>query len=262
MPVPSLDLTDRVAIITGSGKGIGRALALGFVEAGARVVVNARTEADVDAVVGEIRAAGGKAIGVHGNVTVSSDVEALVEKTVAEWGRVDVLVNNAGGGVGNAGGRPYRSVLEIDEETWDRVVELNMKAPFLCSRAVGKIMVQQRSGSIINISSAQATWPTPENGAPYGAAKAGMEVLAKTLAQELGAYGVRVNTVIPGAVQTPSLERTFAEHPEVLQRAVARTPLGRMSVPEDLVGPVLFLASDASSYMSGATLLVRGGRLN
>jgi NAD(P)-dependent dehydrogenase (short-subunit alcohol dehydrogenase family) len=196
---------------------------------------------------------GGAAIAVRADVTVAGEVDELVRRTVDEWGRIDILVNNVGGG-------GYRPLLDTDEATWDAIIALNLKTVYLCTRAAGRVMVEQKSGNIINISTGQASWPTPGNGAHYGAAKAGMEVFSRTMAQEWGPHNIRVNVVVPGVVETPLLRQVYADRPEELQATVARIPLGRIAQPDDLLGAVLFLASDASSYISGTSLLVRGGR--
>ncbi|MBI2867939.1 MAG: 3-oxoacyl-ACP reductase FabG [Chloroflexi bacterium] len=251
--LPSFTLPGRVAIVTGSGKGIGKALALGLAQSGARLVIVARTQADIDAVVGEIEAAGGTAFGVRADVTVEEQVEELVKKAVAKFDRIDILVNNVGGG-------DFVPLLDLNESAWNATMDRNLRSVYLCCRAVGRVMVQQKSGNIINISSGQGTWPSPGIGTHYGAAKAAMQTFSQALAQEWGPHNIRVNVVVPGLVDTPLVRELFADKPEKVRETLAKIPLGRISQPEDLVGPVIFLASDAAAYITGATLYVRGGR--
>ncbi|MBI2867900.1 MAG: SDR family oxidoreductase [Chloroflexi bacterium] len=245
------DLHGRAAIVTGSGKGIGRALALGLAQAGADVVVVARTKSDVDEVAREIETSGQKALGVCADVTVKADVEALVQKAVKVFGKIDVLINNVGGGT-------YCPVLEMEEDAWHTAVARNLHSVYHCSRAVGKVMVQQKRGSIINISSGQSTWPSMGL-AHYGAAKAGMHTFSQALALEWGPYNVRVNVLMPGITETTLTKRYYADRPEVLRNSLARIPLGRLAQPEDYVGAAIFLASDASAYITGAIIYARGG---
>lgn len=248
---PSFDLHEQVAIVTGSGKGIGRALALGLAQAGARVVVVARTPADIAAVVQEIESGGKMAMGIPTDVTVRSQVEEMAQKTRERFGRIDILVNNVGGGA-------YCPVLEMEEDAWDTMLNRNLKSVYLCSRAVGRLMVQQKKGCIINLSSGVALGPRVGL-AHYGAAKVAVHALSQALALEWGPYNVRVNVLVPGTTETPLTKRYFAERTEDLRDTLARIPLGRLGQPEDYVGTVIYLASDAAAYVTGAIICARGG---
>jgi NAD(P)-dependent dehydrogenase (short-subunit alcohol dehydrogenase family) len=253
MGISMFDLTDKVAIITGSGRGIGKAIALGFAEAGAHVVVDDRTASDVEATVSEIRAMGRRSLPVLADVRVGSQVEGMVQKVVAEFGRIDILVNNAGSGFAQT------PVLEMSEEAWDDDVLLNLKTVFLCSKAVGKVMVKQRKGSIININSGSSVHPGP-GVAAYRAAKAGVGIFTRTLSSELGPYNIRVNEIMLGIHETSHTTRWLSTLPQLQQQSLLRgIALGRFGQPQDVVGAAIYLTSDASAYVSGATILVNGG---
>jgi len=246
-------LTDRVAIVTGAGRGIGRGIALGLAQAGAHVVVAARTAADLENIAGEIHKVGRRALSVPTDVRDSGQIANMVERTMTEFGKIDILVNNAGG-------FSIRPVLQMPEELWDAIMGKNLRSVFLCCKAVGAVMVEQRRGSIINISSAGAGFPDPE-AAHYGAAKAAINSLTQSLAVEWGPYGVRVNTLSPGLVQTPGADYEHLGGSEMIKVRLQAIALRRVGTPEDLVGAAIFLASDASAYVTGANILVHGGYL-
>ncbi len=248
----------KVALITGGGSGLGRAASLAFSGTGARVVVvDVRKEAG-DATVAAIRAAGGEAICIQADVSVSADVQAYVKGTLDAFGRIDVFFNNAGME------SKLSHLAEYSEEVWDRVIAVNLRGVFLGLRYVLPVMIQQGSGSIINTSSVAGTVGAPGLGA-YSASKHAILGLTRTAAGEVGQKGVRVNAICPGPVDTPMIHAIEAminpENPEsvgVSNRA--RNPMGRYGMPEEIAQVVLFLASDAASYVNGATYLIDGGR--
>lgn len=249
MDVPVFSVKGKVAIITGSGKGIGRALALGFAKSGASVALVARTVTDLEAVASEIKAEGGKALVVPTDVTKSAQVLQMVQKTVKEFGRIDVLVNCAGGGT-------FVPLLDMSEEAWDEMVDFNLKSVYLCCRAAGKVMVEKKRGSIINFSSGAAVSPTPGL-IHYCAAKSGVDQFTRTLAAEWGPFNVRVNAISPGLMNTQhNLDVMGAS---VIEQYAKAIPLGRIGQPEDILGLAIFLASEASAFITGAIIPVSGG---
>ncbi|MFV9511314.1 SDR family NAD(P)-dependent oxidoreductase [Tepidibacillus sp. LV47] len=244
------NLEGKVAIVTGSGKGIGKAMALGLADAGADVVVVARTQSDIDQTVLEIEQKGRKAIGISTDVKKKEEIEKMVEQTLHTFGKIDILINNAGMNI-------RTPALEVPEEEWELIVQTNMKSVFLASQAVGKHMVEQRHGSIINISSV-AGHVALRTGVAYAATKAGIIQMTKTLALEWGKYNVRVNAIAPWYFKTPLTEKLLANE-EYYNEVISRTPLCRVGDVKELVGPAVFLASDASTYVTGHTIFVDGG---
>ena len=249
MDSPVFSVKGRVAIITGSSKGIGRILALGFARSGASVVLAARTAADLEAVAGEVRAQGGEAIAVPTDVTREAQVLQMVERTVKEFGRIDVLVNCAGGG-------RYVPLMEMSEQAWDDMLDSNLKSAYLCCRAVGRVMVAQRSGSIINFSSGSAVAPVPGL-VHYCAAKAGVDQFTRTLAAEWGPFNVRVNAISPGLINTQHNVDVMGA--SAVERYAKAIPMGRIGQPGDILGLAIFLASEASAFITGAVIPVSGG---
>ncbi len=247
MILSKFDLSDKIVIVTGAGRGIGKGLALGFAEAGANVVVAARTVAEIEAVAAEIRAMGRKALAVPTDVRQSDQINNMVQKTLEEFGRIDVLINNAGGSF-------VVMAMDMSENAWDSIVRENLKPVFLCSKIVGKVMLDQKKGNIINISSGAGEGASPGLCA-YGASKAGGINLTRTLALEWAPH-VRVNCIAPGAIETPGLRATSSAQ---LAGAVANIPLGRMGQPEDIATAAIYLASDAAEWVTGITIDVDGG---
>jgi 3-oxoacyl-[acyl-carrier protein] reductase len=241
-------LTDRVAIVTGAGRGIGRGIARCLARAGAEVVVVEQAEDRIAAVVAEIEGLGRRALGVAGNVARAEDVKRLVRETLERFGKIDILVNNAGVLV-------VRRMIEQSEEDWDRVLDVNLKGAFLCCREVVPEMIVRKRGAIVNIASIAAFHVTVPH-VPYAASKAGVVALTRDLAYEVGRHGIRVNAIAPGPIETP-MARIASE--EQRQRVAANIPLGRIGQPEDIGNAVVFLASDAASFVTGATLPVSGG---
>jgi NAD(P)-dependent dehydrogenase (short-subunit alcohol dehydrogenase family) len=241
-------LTHKIAIVTGAGRGIGKGLALGFAEAGANVVVAARTVAEIEAVAAQIREMGRKALAVPTDVRQGDQINNMVQKTLEEFGRIDVLINNAGGSF-------VVMAMDMSENAWDAIVRENLKPVFLCSKIVGKVMLDQKEGNIINISSGAGEGASPGLCA-YGASKAGVINLTRTLAALEWAPHVRVNCIAPGAIETPGLRETSSQQ---LGEAVANIPLGRMGQPEDIATAAIYLASDAAEWVTGITIDVDGG---
>ncbi len=243
-------LEGKTAIVTGSGRGIGKAIALGLAEAGADVVVTARTASEIDATAREIRALGRKALALPADTREREQVVEVMKRTKEEWGRIDVLVSNAGGHF-------LQSFLEMSEKAWDAIIRENLKSVFLCGNEVGRIMREQGSGSIINMASIAGLGSYSTN-ASYGAAKAAIISLTKTMAIELGRYNVRVNAVTPGIIETAPVIKQYEENPE-MKKEIKTIALGRLGKPAEVVGACIFLASEASSYVTGASVVIDGG---
>lgn len=246
-------LTDRVAIVTGAARGLGRALAHGLAENGARVVVCDINNDGANATAASIQNAGGKATSKHVDVTVAASCDALVAHAVTTFGRVDVLVNDAAIDI-------VESFETITDDAWSRVVDVDLKGVMHMSRAVVRHMLERGGGgSIVNISSIASAIAIPGLGA-YSAAKGGVNQLTRVMAVDLAAHGIRVNAIAPGYLEN-IMEGLGSEHakPETEQRIATRTPMKRRARLEELVGPVVFLASDAASYVTGAVLFVDGG---
>ena len=248
----SFDLNGKVALVTGASSGIGRAAALALAANGARVAIDFhRNEAGAEAARAEIVKGGGSAIVVQADVTRASDVESLVERTVTEFGPIDILVNNAGSLVERL------KILELTEERWDEVIDLNLKSAFLCSKAVACSMMERKTGAIINVSSIAGRNGGALGSIHYSAAKGGLITFTKGLAKELAPFGVRVNAVSPGVIDTPYHE-AFSS-PEMMKTYAGMIPLGRVGTPAEVGKVICFLASDAASYLAGETIEINGG---
>ena len=238
----------KVSIITGAGRGIGQATALKFAREGALVVVCDLDQDSVDETVNAVRSAGGEAVGFLMDVTSAASIRAMVEGVVQRYGRIDVLVNNAGI-VEDA------QLIKMTEEQFDRVLEVNLKGTYNCTKAVAEIMVEQKSGVILNASSIVGVYGNFGQ-TNYAASKFAVIGMVKTWARELGRKGVRANAVCPGFVETTILS-TIPER--VLQALKERVPLGRLARPEEIANTYAFLASDEASYINGAVIEVSGG---
>ncbi len=244
-------LAGKVAIVTGSSRGIGLAIARRFAAEGASLVIDYVARRDeAEAAVRSIAEAGGEAIAVQADVSRARDVDRLVRSTIDRFGRVDILVNNAGVMV-------TKGVLETTEDDWDRTIGVNLKGAYLCSKAVAPIMLEQRTGTIINISSNSGLYhPSAMRFTEYVASKAGMNGLTKALALALGPY-ITVNAICPGWIRTDMMEDI---DPEVHERILAETALARWGTPEDVAASASFLASSDAGFITGELLIVAGGR--
>jgi 3-oxoacyl-[acyl-carrier protein] reductase len=241
-------LSDKVAIVTGSAQGIGLATALRLASEGARVVVSDLGGARVQAAVAQVRAAGGQAMGCVVDVTDRAAIDAMVAEVKAAWGRIDVLINNAGI-------TKDARLAKMTSAQFDSVIAVNLKGVFECTQAVAELMVTQGSGSIVNASSVVGLYGNFGQ-TNYAATKAGVIGFTKTWARELGPKGVRVNAVCPGFIRTPILDTV----PDaVKQKMVDKVPLGRLGNPEEIASVYAFLASDDASYLNGAVIEVSGG---
>lgn len=241
---------DRVALITGSGSGLGRVLAHRFAAEGAAVVVADVVGQRASAVAGEISEAGGKSLARTTDVTKAADVEATVAAAREEFGPVDILVNNAAKATD-------ADFLAVGEKAWDEDVAITLKGSFLCSQSVLPDMTKNGSGVILNISSVNALGYYGNEA--YSAAKAGILNLTRSLAVRYGPCGVRVNAIAPGTLETPAWEKRREQDPDIFERVAKWYPLGRIGHPEDVAGAALFLASDEAAWISGAVLPVDGG---
>jgi L-rhamnose 1-dehydrogenase len=246
-------LKDKVVIVTGSARGIGQAIARRCANEGACVVVaDVRDEAGRETVL-QIEQAGGRGKFVHCDVSLKSQVEALVQKTMETWGRIEILVNDAGV-------CPFWDFTTMPEEIWDKALDTNLKGAFLCSQAVSKAMIEKGNGGrIINIGSISSIVGGARQ-AHYCASKAGINLLTASMAIALGPHGITCNAILPGPIET-DLNRDDLARPEKREYFIGRTPLGRIGQPEDIAGPVIFFATDDSAWCTGATLVVDGGIL-
>lgn len=244
-------LTNKTAIVTGGGRGLGRAIAIGLAQFGADVALVARTASELQATAREVETQGTRALVYPSDVSNKKDIERVVNDVVAQWGRVDILVNNAG--VDAA-----KPALDYTEEDWDFVLDVNLKGYFLFAQAVARHMKETGGGAIINNSSICGDVAV-KNIVAYNASKGGVNMLTRTLAIEWAPYNIRVNAFSPAYMEA-FMPGAASEHDEKKEASIRElTPLGRRGRPEELVGPVVFLASDASSYVTGEILMVDGG---
>ncbi len=252
MGVSTLPLQGKVAIVTGGRRGIGKSIALALAEAGADIAVCDRVieDGELKAVAEEVQQLGRRSLAVQADITQKADVDSLAQRVMDEFGAIDILVNNAAMNV-------MAPLLELREDGWDRVIDTDLKGYYLCCQAVGKRMVDQKRGNIINIASTAAIKAAPQMGA-YCIAKAGVVMLTRVLALELAKYNIRVNAIAPYMVKTKFSQPLWSD-PETLKQLESEIPLGRLAEPGDIVGSALFLASDASSYITGHTIIVDGG---
>jgi glucose 1-dehydrogenase len=247
-----MSLRGKVAIVTGGNSGIGKAIALGLAKAGANIAIDYVTHPEAtDALEREIAALGDVAIGLKADVSRIEELQAMVQATVAKFGRVDIMVNNAGV-------ETRTSVLDTTEAQYDKVLAINLKSAFFGTQIAAKQMIAQGGGGrIINITSVHEDWPMPGNTA-YCLAKGGMRMLTRTAGVELAAHGIRVVGVGPGAVATP-INISTMQDPALLAKLNAAIPLGRMAEPEEIADVVVFLAGDGGSYLTATTIFADGG---
>ena len=245
-------LDGKVAIVTGGSRGIGRVIALGLAEAGADIVLTSRKLPDLENVAREVEALGRKALPVAANIRHIEEHEAVVKATVDRFGHVDILVNNAGTNV------MFSSLFAMDEKAWDVTMALNLKAVFFLSQRVAARMIEQGTGgSIVNISSDSGFRPYPGMSA-YSISKCAVQHLTAVFAQELGQYDIRCNCIAPSVTRTRLSQALWTDDTN-LKRKEMNTSLGRIAEPIEMAGAALFLASDASSYMTGQTMMLDGG---
>lgn len=246
-----LSLEGKVAIVTGGSRGIGKAIALTLADAGADVVVSSRKLADLELVAEEIRGLGRRSLAVAAHVRESEDIRNLVEKVKSEFGRIDILVNNA------ATNPAMGPLVDMEEKMYDQIMNTNLKGYTLMSQLVAKQMISQGGGSIVNISSILGV--TPDKGLGlYCISKAGIIMLTKAMAKELGEYNIRVNGIAPGVIQT-RFSQALWEDEQLMKEELKNTPLKRIAQPEEVGRTALYLASDASAYVTGQTIIMDGG---
>ncbi len=249
------DLKGKVAIITGARRGMGRTHALKLAQEGVKVVVSDVSQEDCQKVVDEIEKEGGEGLALKCDVAKKEEVDKMFVRVVKKFGKVDILVNNAGIA-------QFKPFLELTEEEWDRTLDINLKGYFLCAQAAAKEMAKQKSGVIVNIASVamgQQGVGFP-NLAHYCASKGGITAMTEVLALELAPLGIRVNVVAPGMIETPMID-PIKQDSKAMEGLMARVPLKRVGKPEEVSSLVLFLASDASSYMTGSAVVIDGGWL-
>lgn len=249
-------LDNKVAIVTGAGRGIGHAIAETLAAAGARVAVNDINPDRADTVAEAIQAAGGQAIGIMADVSNKYQCVNLIETTRAEWGQLDILINNAAV-------EPSATVLKMDEWDWQRCLDVNLKGTFFMSQLCGRVMSDEngeRGGAIVNIAATAGVSEPLANRAAYCASKAGVVGFARECAREFAAYGIRVNTVLPGIIDTPGMYQLTEDETAVAQ-TITTIPLARLGRSREVAHAVLFLCSDASSYITGSTVTIDGGRI-
>jgi len=250
VPFPEFDLSDKVAIVTGAGRGMGYHFALALARYGADLVICSRTISELEKTKEEIEKLGRKALIQKVDVLRIPEIYSMVEEAIMAFGHIDILVNNAGINI------PQWAV-DVNEEAWDRVIDTNLKALFFCAQAVGKVMIQQKKGKIINISSQTGTVAIPQRAA-YCSSKGGVNLLTKVLAIEWAKYNINVNAIAPTFIETPFSKPLF-EKEGFREYVLGNIPLGRVGTPEDVTGAVVYLASEASNLVTGHILLVDGG---
>ncbi|MGZ3524005.1 MAG: SDR family NAD(P)-dependent oxidoreductase [Thermodesulfobacteriota bacterium] len=250
VPNFEFDLSGKVAIVTGAGRGMGYHIALALAKYGADIVVCSRTASELKRVGAEIEKLRRKALIQQVDVTKVSEIHAMVERSVKAFGHIDILVNNAGVNI-------TQWAVDVTEEAWDRVLDTNLKALFFCAQAVGRVMIRQKKGKIINISSQTGTIAIPQRAA-YCSSKGGVNQLTKLLAIEWAQYNINVNAIAPTFIETPFTKPMF-EKEGFREYVLGNIPLGRIGKPDDVTGAVVYLASEASNLVTGHILLVDGG---
>src|SRR5512136_1848542 len=243
-------LKNKVALITGASRGIGEAAAIGLAQAGADLAIASRKLPDLERVAAGIAKTGRKCLPLAAHVGRMEEINNLVKKVVDEFGKIDILVNNA------ATNPTMAQALDVDERAWDSIMNLNLKGLFFLSQAAARVMKEQGGGKIINVSSIAGI--TPDILPVYSISKAGVIMATKVMAQQWAPYNIRVNAIAPGLTKTRFSEALW-KNPDILQMAMSRTPMARPAEPEEMVGAIIYLASDASSYVTGQIIAVDGG---
>jgi NAD(P)-dependent dehydrogenase (short-subunit alcohol dehydrogenase family) len=251
MSLAEFSLAGKVAFVTGAGRGLGQAGVLALARAGADVVAVSRTKSQLDETAAQVEALGRRALVATADTRSGAEVEAAVRAAVGAFGRIDILFNNAGTNV-------RKPVVEMSDEEWQTIIETNVKGVFVVARAVGRQMIAQRAGCIINMSSASAVVPERDK-VVYASSKGAVMQFTKGLAMELAPFGIRVNAIAPGYMMTPLVKGYVESDAERRQRILSRIPLGRVGQPEEIGGALVFLASEASRYITGATIAIDGG---
>jgi 3-oxoacyl-[acyl-carrier protein] reductase len=248
------ELKNKVALVTGASSGIGAAAAIQLAASGAKVAVNYfRNENGAKETVAAIAAAGGAAIALRADVRKSAECESLIEATLAHFGPLDILINNAGSLV------ERQRLLDLTEERWDEVLDLNLKSAYICSRIAAASMIERKAGVIVNVSSIAGHNGGGPGAIHYAAAKAGLFGFTKAIAKELAPQGIRVNCVSPGVIATPFHEQFST--PEAMRSFIAAVPMGRAGTPDDVANVIVFLCSNEASYLCGETIEINGGML-
>ena len=247
-------LEGKVTVVTGASRGIGRATALAFAKAGSDIVLTSRKVQDLEKVAEGIRSEGRRALVINAHLGRMEDVKKVADTARAAFNRIDILINNAGTSP------VFASFLETEDRLWDTVMGLNLKGLYFLSQAVARIMKEQGGGCIINVSSIDGFLPEMDNGV-YAVSKAGVIMAGKVMARELAPYNIRVNTLAPGFVHTRLLDSSFEVRPGREEECRKSVPMGRIADPDDMVGTLIYLASDAAKYVTGHTVIVDGGLL-
>jgi NAD(P)-dependent dehydrogenase (short-subunit alcohol dehydrogenase family) len=244
-------LKNKVALVTGASRGIGQAVAMGLAQAGADLAIASRKLPDLEKVAAGVTQAGRKCLPVATHVGRAEEIHNLVKKVVGEYGRIDILVNNA------ATNPTMAQALDVDERAWDSIMNLNLKGLFFLSQAVARVMKEKGGGKIINVSSIAGI--SPDLLPIYSISKAAVIMATKVMAMQWAPYNIRANCIAPGLTKTKFSEALW-NNPDILKHAMALTPMGRVGEPEEMVGAVLYLASDASSYVTGQVIAIDGGK--
>ena len=251
MSLPEFSLTDKIAFVTGAGRGLGRAGALALARAGAHVALVSRTRSQLEETASMVERLGRKALIAVADIRKTEEIEAAVRTTVEAFGRIDILFNNAGTNV-------RKPVVEVTDEDWHTIIDTNVKGIFLVPRAVARQMIAQKSGRIINMSSMSAV-SAERDKVVYASSKGAVSQFTKGLALELAPYRITVNAIAPGYMMTPLVKGYLEADAERTKRILQRIALGRIGQPEEIGGALVFLASDASRYITGATIAIDGG---
>ncbi len=243
-------LKGKVILITGASRGIGQAAAIGLAQTGADIAIASRKLPDLEKVAEEVRKTGRKCVPVAAHIGKTEEINNLVKRVLEEFGKIDILVNNA------ATNPNMAPAIDVDERTWDSIMNLNLKGLFFLSQAVAKVMRGKGGGKIINVASVAGI--TPDILPLYSISKAGVIMATKVMAREWAPYNIRVNAIAPGLTKTRFSEALW-KNPDILKMAMSRTPMARPAEPEEMVGAIIYLASDASSYVTGQVIALDGG---